>query len=204
MLRRSIFLLVAALLTCSFAPSQLSRSHAQSATTSEADRIEEALKPRRTRGLGAPTADPKSIEAVDRLMGARKTRGLSHREQDELHEATKAMPQLDLEVYFAFNSVEIDAKSLPSLNALGEALNRDALKNSTIVIGGHTDRKGTPEYNQTLSDRRAQAVVRYLAEHHKIDPGRILATGYGFRKLKMPDQPFADANRRVQIVNAAR
>ena len=114
------------------------------------------------------------------------------------------MPQLDLEIYFDFNSADVDAKSLPTLNALGEALSRDALRNSTIVIGGHTDRKGTPEYNQSLSDRRAQAVARYLAQTHKIDSGRILATGYGFRKLKLPTQPFAESNRRVQIVNASK
>lgn len=174
------------------------------ASPSEADRITEALQPRRTRGVGGAQIDPKATEAVNRLKEVRQTRGLSCREQDELDSATQSMPQLDLEIYFDFNSADVDANSLPTLNALGEALSRDVLKNSTIVIGGHTDRKGTPEYNQPLSDRRAQAVARYLAETYKINSGRILATGYGFRKLKLPSQPFAESNRRVQIINASK
>jgi outer membrane protein OmpA-like peptidoglycan-associated protein len=202
--RRNILRIAFFALAGSLVAPDWSLSQTQSATPSEADRITEALTPRRTRGLAVAPADTKSIEAVDRLKGVRKTRGLSHREQDELHVATQAMPQTDLEIFFAFNSAVVDPKSIATLAALGEALNRDALKGSTIVLGGHTDRKGTPDYNQLLSDRRAQAVAQYLAQNHKVDPARILATGYGFRKLKLPDQPFADANRRVQIVNATK
>jgi outer membrane protein OmpA-like peptidoglycan-associated protein len=202
MLRRSFLRLGSASLASVFVPLQWTRAHSQLATTSEADRIAEALRPRRRRGVVAMPSAPGSIDALDRLKDVRKTRGLSHREQDELHLVTQAMPQLDLEIYFSFNSAEIEPKALPTLSALGEALNRDALKNSTIVIGGHTDRKGTPDINQLLSDRRAQAIARHLSVNYKIVPGRILATGFGFRKLKLPDQPYADANRRVQIVNA--
>jgi outer membrane protein OmpA-like peptidoglycan-associated protein len=201
MFRRNFFLIVAASL---LAAVPLSHAAAQSTVVSEVDRITEALMPRRVRGVTAGQVDTKSIQVVDRLKEVRRTRGLSMREQDELHTATQSMPQLDLEVFFAFNSAEIAATSISTLNTLGEALNRDAFKASTFVIGGHTDRKGTPDYNQSLSDRRAQAVAQYLAEKHKIDPARILASGFGFRKLKVPAQPFADANRRVQIANVTR
>jgi outer membrane protein OmpA-like peptidoglycan-associated protein len=205
MYRRSFLLLVSLTFATLVGPFISPTSvRAQTAASAEADRIEKALTPRRTRGIGVPTVDTKAHDVVDRLMVVRRTRGLSHREQDELHVATEAMPQTDLEIYFSFASAEIDPKSLTTLNGLGELLNRDAFKNNKVVIGGHTDRKGTPDYNQSLSDRRAQAVASFLTANHKVDPARILASGYGFRKLKLPNQPFADANRRVQVVNAAK
>jgi outer membrane protein OmpA-like peptidoglycan-associated protein len=176
---------------------------AQTAAKPDAAAITQMLTPRRTRGLGVPVADPKSLEVINRLQAVKRTRGLSLRETDELHDATKAMPQTDLEIFFAFNSAQIDPQSIPLLNALGEALKGDALKSSTIVVGGHTDAKGTAAYNQALSDRRAQAIVDYLSTTHQIAPTRVLATGFGTRKLKVPNDPFAAENRRVQIVNAS-
>ncbi len=202
MFRRSFLLLGSAALVT--APTPWPTALAQSAGQSEADRIAAALTPRKRRGGGIDIQDQKSLEVVERLKGVRQKRGLSHREQDELHVATATMPQTDLEIIFAFNSAEIDSNALPTLNSLGEALNRDDLKANTIVIGGHTDRKGSAAFNQSLSDRRAQAVASYLTSTHMIDAGRILASGYGFRKLKLPKQPFAEANRRVQIVHAAK
>jgi outer membrane protein OmpA-like peptidoglycan-associated protein len=180
------------------------RAVAQSPAVSEADRIAKELTPPKSRSVLGTIVDPKIVEVVERMKTVRKTRGLSHREQDELLAATEAMPQLDLEIYFAFNSSDIDPKSIPTLNALGEALSREAFKSSTIIVGGHTDKKGKVGINQQLSDRRAQSVARYLADTYKIPQERILASGFGFRKLKFPDQPFADGNRRVQIANDAR
>ena len=194
-------------LACIVGPSLLPPAQAQAQAPTpaqtEADRIADALTPRRTRGVGAKV-DTQSVETIDRLFKARQTRGLSHKEQDELHGATQAMPQMDLDIFFDFNSADISPKAVPKLTSLGDALGRDEFKASKIIVGGHTDRKGTSSYNQSLSERRAQSVARYLAETHNIDTTRMLTTGFGFRKLKEPSRPFADANRRVQIVNAAR
>jgi outer membrane protein OmpA-like peptidoglycan-associated protein len=204
MSRRMFLALTPLALATLLLPPSWTSAVAQSPAVSEADRIAKELTPRKSRSVSGTPADPTSVEVLDRLKAVRKTRGLSHREQDELFTATQAMPQLDLEVFFAFNSSAIDPKSIPTLSALGEALSRDEFKSSTIIIGGHTDRKGKVGINQQLSDRRAQSVARYLADTYKIPPERILASGFGFRKLKFPDQPFADANRRVQIANDAR
>lgn len=163
--------------------------------------IVEALTPRRRRG--AP-GDPAAVDKIEQLKTVRRTRGLSHREQDELQKAATDMPQLDLEVFFDFASAAIAPASLSMLDNLGKALATEALKGGTIVIAGHTDAKGTAPYNQGLSDRRANAVAQYLTQQHKIDPVRLVATGYGFRNLKVPAQPLAPQNRRVQIINAAR
>jgi outer membrane protein OmpA-like peptidoglycan-associated protein len=177
-------------------------SWAQSASNPEVEKLVQALSPRRTRGLGAPVVDPKAKEVVDRLQAVRRTRGLSLRENDELFDSTKVLPQADVEILFAFNSAQIDPQAIAALSTLGEALNSDALKTSKFIIGGHTDAKGTTAYNQALSDRRAQAIADYLVGTHKIDTNRLIPTGFGPRKLKVPGDPLAAENRRVQIVTA--
>jgi len=47
-----------------------------------------------------------------------------------------------------------------------------------VEIGGHTDSTGSSGYNQTLSERRATAVVGYLTGRG-VDPDKLTAKGYG-------------------------
>ena len=75
------------------------------------------------------------------------------------------------------------------------------LEKSVIVISGHTDAKGGDDYNQKLSERRAEAVKTYLVEKMKISPDNLTTAGYGKRNLKNKAEPFAAENRRVEIVN---
>ena len=72
----------------------------------------------------------------------------------------------------------------------------------TIIIHGHTDDVGTVEYNQSLSERRAQAARRYFISHHGIDPSRLIARGHGKSQLLYPNDPTNELNRRVQFENA--
>ena len=69
------------------------------------------------------------------------------------------------------------------------------------MLSGHTDAKGSDDYNQKLSERRAEAVKKYLVEKLKLSPDNLTTAGYGRRDLKNKDNPFAAENRRVQIVN---
>jgi hypothetical protein len=96
---------------------------------------------------------------------------------------------------------KISAKSLPSVQALGRALTNDGLKGSTFVVAGHTDAAGGEAYNQDLSERRADAIKRYLVDKHGINGSDLVTVGYGKTKLKDPNQPLAEVNRRVQVVN---
>src|SRR5690606_5614131 len=52
----------------------------------------------------------------------------------------------------------------------------------SIELSSHTDARGDNDYNQKLSQRRAEAAVTYLIESG-IDPARITAKGYGEEKL---------------------
>jgi outer membrane protein OmpA-like peptidoglycan-associated protein len=47
-----------------------------------------------------------------------------------------------------------------------------------VVVQGHTDSTGSEQHNQSLSERRAQAVKNYLIGRG-IDDGRMTAVGYG-------------------------
>jgi len=146
----------------------------------------------------------KSQEIIEKAFEERKKRGPTLLEEDELYQASDALPQRDLEVYFNFDSAEITPRGAETLDALGTALSRDSLKNSRILINGHTDKVGTWKYNKDLSQRRASAVAKYLSEKFHLDPANFLATGYSFDKLKNASNPQDPQNRRVQVVNAGR
>jgi outer membrane protein OmpA-like peptidoglycan-associated protein len=86
------------------------------------------------------------------------------------------------------------------LNEVANALTReDPL--SKIVVEGHTDSQGQPDYNQDLSQRRAQAVRDYLVTRG-IANDRIVAQGFGpTRTVADNKSPEGRANnRRVEIV----
>jgi outer membrane protein OmpA-like peptidoglycan-associated protein len=142
---------------------------------------------------------------VERLKNVRLKRGgLNLQERDELYEATRQLPQTSLEVHFAFDSAELLPDATVTLDHLGQALSRPNLQQNNIVISGHTDRKGTANYNLALSERRAEAVVNYLVTKYPLDRNNLAAVGYGFEKLKNAQDPFSAQNRRVEIVNGER
>ncbi len=72
--------------------------------------------------------------------------------------------------------------------------------NMRVEIGGHTDSLGPEEYNQLLSQRRSNAVKKYL-ERLGIDPGRISAVGYGESRPVAPNdsQEGRRLNRRTEF-----
>jgi outer membrane protein OmpA-like peptidoglycan-associated protein len=172
------------------------------------DQILRALTPAKkplTRGLSVggsaqPAANPAESKFVSSVRG-RSTRSLSATEREEIATIVKDKPKIDLEITFDYNSADISAKSIPSVQALGRALSNAELKGSTFVVAGHTDAAGGEEYNQGLSERRADAIKKYLVDKYGINGSDLVTVGYGKSKLKDPSQPLAEANRRVQVVN---
>jgi outer membrane protein OmpA-like peptidoglycan-associated protein len=155
-----------------------------------------------TRGLSNSTdssaTDPQQRQLIESLP---TTRSLSARERDEVATVTKNRPRIDLEIFFDFRSAELGQRAMPSLMALGRALTRPELKGDVFLVAGHTDAKGDDSYNQKLSQRRAEAVKKFLVRKFKISPKDLVTVGYGKDQLKNKDDPFAAENRRVQIVN---
>lgn len=174
------------------------------------DQIVRALAPAKkplTRGLSSgPQTDPAAVAEEGRFVQkirGRSTRSLSVNEREEIAALAKDKPNIDLEITFEYNSADISAKSMPSVQALGKALTNPDLKGSTFVVAGHTDAAGGESYNQELSERRADSIKRYLTEKYGIAGADLVTVGYGKSKLKDPAQPLAEANRRVQVVNMA-
>ena len=173
------------------------------------DEIVRALTPEKkpplTRGLSAgPQTSPAASAAEGKFVQTvrgRTTRSLSVSEREEIAAIVKDKPKIDLEINFEYNSADISAKSLPSVQALGRALSNADLKGSTFVGAGHTDAAGGEGYNQDLSERRADAIKRYLVDKYGINGSDLVTVGYGKSKLKDANQPMAEANRRVQVVN---
>ncbi len=116
-------------------------------------------------------------------------------ERDQIAELAATKPNIDLEIQFDYNSADIAKTSVPSVQALGKALSDPSLKGSTFVVAGHTDAIGTEEYNQGLSERRADTIKKYLVQNYGLNGTDLVTVGYGKTKLKDtangadPDQP---------------
>jgi outer membrane protein OmpA-like peptidoglycan-associated protein len=172
-----------------------------------ADQIAKALQPKPlTRGLsvGTPQVDPaaqaKETKFVNTLRN-RPTRSLSLGEREEVAELAATKPKIDLEIHFDYNSAEINKGSMQAVQELGKALTDPSLKGSTFVVAGHTDAIGGDEYNQGLSERRADTIKRYLTEKFGINGSELVTVGYGKTKPKDANAPMDPTNRRVQVVN---
>jgi outer membrane protein OmpA-like peptidoglycan-associated protein len=109
-------------------------------------------------------------------------------------------PSLSLSIQFDFNSARIRPESLVVLGNLAAALGSAALLPSRFVVEGHTDAKGSTDYNHKLSDQRA-AAVKDLLVAKGIAGVRLLSVGKGSTELANPADPLAAENRRVKIVN---
>ncbi|HYH15913.1 MAG TPA: OmpA family protein [Flavisolibacter sp.] len=88
-------------------------------------------------------------------------------------------------IYYEFNKAYLLDASFASLDKLVTTLNENP--SMIIEIGGHTDSKGNDQYNQKLSEQRAQSVVNYLISKG-IAENRLQAKGYGETKPIAPNQ----------------
>jgi outer membrane protein OmpA-like peptidoglycan-associated protein len=108
---------------------------------------------------------------------------------------------VDLYVNFAYNSADLTGDARISLDQLGGALRDPRLSGFTFMVAGHTDAKGGVDYNQKLSERRAEAVRQYMIAQYGIAAERLSSVGYGKSQLLDPSRPEDGVNRRVQIIN---
>lgn len=103
-------------------------------------------------------------------------------------------------ILFDLDSDVIRPESTPTLQEIGEMLTNHA--DLRIAIEGHTDSSGDDAHNLELSDRRANAVRRFLIEAYGIDDGRLEAQGFGeSNPIDVNDTPEGrQNNRRVELV----
>lgn len=171
--------------------------------------IRDALKSSKPAGQGLTRSLTRSLNApkepdhsgLVRSLATRNTRAITIEERKQIAEIAKTSPQIDLTINFDYDSAQVKPQSIGALVQLGRALSSDDLKNGIFLINGHTDGAGGADYNQDLSQRRAEAVKKILVEQFGIKPTALVAVGFGFSQLKNASDPLAAENRRVQIVN---
>ncbi len=104
------------------------------------------------------------------------------------------------DIKFAFNSDELDTRSLTNLDKFARYLKRPP-QIELVVIEGHTDSVGSAAYNLDLSKRRAKAVGDYLVKAHGLPLAKVKAYGYGESRPLADNGNFQgrERNRRVEF-----
>jgi len=94
--------------------------------------------------------------------------------------------ELPADVLFDFDKADIRADAQKALQQLGTVIK--AYPKGSAMLIGHTDSKGDDQYNQKLSERRAESVRQWLLSKEQVEGGRLQTSGEGERR------PVADNN----------
>src|SRR5712691_1192971 len=208
MLRKVSLLLLATLLTMSCASSnpddQNQKAKRGAGVGAAAGAVVGAV-------IGNQSGNPRTGAVVGAAAGAAIGAAIGHKmdqQQKELQqipgvEVTRPAEneiavQLTNDILFDFNSAALRSESRSTL--LDLANNFQRYPDETVSVEGHTDNIGSPAYNQTLSERRADSVRDYLAGQG-VSSSRVTAIGYGETRPKATnDTPEGrQLNRRVEI-----
>jgi len=110
-------------------------------------------------------------------------------------------PKIDLQVHFAFNRADLTDKGETQSDGLGKLLADNPYTGYKFLFVGHTDEKGTEQYNDRLSLERAENVKKYIIERYSVAANRILVEGHGKREPLYPPKTEEDdsLNRRVEV-----
>ena len=129
-------------------------------------------------------------------LGAERGICIGTAEECAATKAPAAAAGFDLMVNFELNSDELSESAKANLLEFFKALEDPRLANATFSIEGHTDATGPESYNLKLSERRAEAVVKFLREQGA-DASRFTVKGLGEGDPRS-DDPFDPVNRRVE------
>jgi outer membrane protein OmpA-like peptidoglycan-associated protein len=201
-IRRSGILVASALVAGAMVSSPRVLSQSQPTES----QILNALRPDAARSFNRPVgshedaATAEQRQFINRLR-TRSARSLTLDERETASNIAQEKPSIDLEINFEFDSAVLTPQAVSVLATLGRALSAEEFKNTVFLLNGHADAKGGADYNQDLSERRAEAVKRLLIQQYKLPPTTLIAIGYGKTHLKNTADTFAAENRRVQVVN---
>jgi outer membrane protein OmpA-like peptidoglycan-associated protein len=98
---------------------------------------------------------------------------------------------------FALDSAELPAELQRPLDAVADALREHGA--FAVRVEVHTDASGPSEARRALTQRRAEAIKAYLVERG-VDAGALHAVGMGSSTPKVDADPYAAANRRIEVV----
>ncbi len=183
------------------------RQHAEVLSKMSDEQRQQAEAARDQALTAAQSATEQSKKAQDEVEKMRQER------EQELNNMQEALSKLvetrrtpngmvmilpDSTFRFAFDSAELTQKNRELLSRIAGILL--VSKGYGLAVYGYTDDVGTPEYNQTLSERRAKAVDEYLVKSG-VPAGIVTMKGYGKTSpiMQANTQEARAKNRRVEI-----
>ena len=129
----------------------------------------------------APTATPRAAAPVTPAPAAPKKPAVINLSSTELFEFNKATLTSDARA-------RLDAEVIAKLKSFGDI--------RYVNVNGHADRLGTPQYNQRLSEKRAEAVRAYLVSKGT-DAGKVEVFGFG---KTLPVKSCPDNAKRAALI----
>ncbi len=108
-------------------------------------------------------------------------------------------PVAETSVHFGFDKADLSSKAKKALDQLAAEVPNT--KGYIVAVEGGTDSTGPSDYNYSLSERRASAVIQYLAVNHNIPAHKIYVIGLGKDKpvAKNSTSKGRAENRRVDV-----
>jgi OOP family OmpA-OmpF porin len=191
------------------------QANRNAAATEEARKEIKAVDERAESGISAAkeramTADNKAGEAMNKATEAATTAADAISRSDKNTSEISAIrnivaniddykPISEATVNFAFGKDKLSDEAKASLDKL--ASEKSNLKRFVVAVEGFTDKIGSVEYNNALSQRRANAVVNYLVTQHDIPLYRIYMVGLGSQKPadEGKTREARSKNRRVEV-----
>jgi outer membrane protein OmpA-like peptidoglycan-associated protein len=130
----------------------------------------------------------------------RQTMTAEHISRSLATRSVGSSPRIDLYVPFDYDQDSPNPQGLEQAKQLGQAL-KALPGDGKILVLGHTDSQGTAEYNDALSQRRAEKVVQLLSQWHPEMQDRFKTKGMGERRLRYPEETEQahQLNRRVEV-----
>ena len=110
-------------------------------------------------------------------------------------------PGLNIWVGFEFDSAELTPQGERQAREMAEAMLSPEFADSQFLLVGHTDERGTPEYNLDLSERRADGLRDWFLKEFDFQSERLNADGRGEEELVSRETSEAAhaRNRRVEV-----
>lgn len=105
--------------------------------------------------------------------------------------ASLSIPVLVRNVFYDFDQATINSASDDALQRLAQMLKENG--HIAIELAAHTDQRGADDYNERLSQRRAESVVRYLTAQG-IAADRLIAKGYGESRPKIVNKKLTETH----------
>jgi outer membrane protein OmpA-like peptidoglycan-associated protein len=152
----------------------------------------------------APTARPDrdGDGVADNIDACPDMRGPASNAGCPIYEKVVVKPdklELREKIQFAWNQAVIESVSYPALDEVAKALQDNG--GFRVAIEGHASSEGADDHNQSLSSRRADAVLEYVA-NHGVSRDRLVSKGFSSSRPTESNltQSGREANRRVEFV----